>query len=185
MEGIFMKENVKQEIYSWIKAIAVAFILVFICRYYLFAPRVVFGESMAPTFQDKDKVVISKFNTIHRFDIIVFDAPDVEGEQYVKRVIGLPGDSVEMKDDILYINGQEVDEPYLNKEEIAADKLTGDFTLKEITGKSIVPQESYFVLGDNRLFSKDSRFFGFISSDSVNGEVKLRYYPLQKISIPK
>lgn len=180
-----MKEDIKREIYSWVQSIAVAFIIVFICQHYLFAPRIVYGESMAPTFHDKDRLVISKINTIHRFDIIVFDAPDVADEQYVKRVIGVPGDSVEMKDDILYINGEAVDEPYLDREEIVSEKLTGDFTLQELTGKSVVPQDSYFVLGDNRLYSKDSRFFGFISADAVSGEVKLRFYPLQKISIPK
>jgi signal peptidase I len=182
-----MRESTKKEIYSWIKSVAFAFIIVFLCQQFLFAPRIVYGESMSPTFHDKDRVVINKFDDIERFDLIVFKAPDVEDEQYIKRVIGLPGDTVEMKDDVLYINGKAVEEPYLisNKENTLSDKLTGDFTLQEITGESKVPIGSLFVLGDNRLISKDSRFFGSISDDSVIGKVKFRFYPIQKMSIPK
>ena len=109
-------------------------------------------------------------------------------EQYIKRVIGLPGDTVEMKDDVLYINGKDMEEPYLEeiKEDLIFDKLTGDFTLTEITGESAkVPEGSIFVMGDNRLFSKDSRFFGFVSDDAIIGEVKFRLFPLNKIGLLK
>ncbi|MBB6443505.1 signal peptidase I [Bacillus benzoevorans] len=181
-----MQESTKKEIYSWIKSLAFAFIIAFLCRSFLFSPTTVHGESMEPAFQDQDRLIISKTSEIERFDMIVFDAPDAD-EHYVKRVIGLPGDSVEVKDDILYINGKAMVEPYLekNKENTLLDKLTGDFTLEEMTGEAKVPQGSLFVMGDNRLYSKDSRYFGFISEKSVNGEVKFRFYPLQKIGWPK
>nr|WP_295971205.1 signal peptidase I [uncultured Bacillus sp.] len=181
-----MQENMKKEVYSWIKSLAFAVIIAFLCRSFLFSPTTVHGESMEPTFQDQDKLIISKTSQIERFDMIVFDAPDAD-EHYVKRVIGLPGDSVVVKDDILYINGKVMDEPYLvkNKENTLFDKLTGDFTLEEITGKDKVPQGYLFVMGDNRLYSKDSRYFGFISEKSVIGEVKFRFYPLEEIGLPK
>lgn len=182
-----MKEKTKKEIYSWIKSIAFALIIVFMCRQFLFIPTTVFGESMSPTFQNKDRVVVSKMTNIQRFDIIVFDAPDEEDELYVKRVIGLPGDRVKMEDDTLYINGEATEEPYVteNKENNPFPLLTEDFTLQEKTGESKVPEDMFFVMGDNRLRSKDSRSFGFIPKDSVIGEVKFRFYPLQEIGIPK
>ena len=182
-----MKESTKKEIYSWIKSLAFAFIIAFVCRHFLFAPSIVFGESMSPTFHDQDRIVVSKTAEIERFDVIVFDAPDMEDEYYIKRVIGLPGDRIEMKNDVLYINGKELEEPYLieNKEENLLSKLTEDFSLLDKTGESKVPEGKLFVMGDNRLKSKDSRIFGLISSDSVIGEVKLRIYPLQQFGIPK
>ncbi len=182
-----MKESTKKEIYSWVKSIAFAFIIAFICRQFLFTPITVFGESMEPTFQDQDRIVVSKTAKIQRFDVIVFDAPDIEGEHYIKRVIGLPGDRIEMKDDVLYINGEALEEPYLveNKKDNPLNKLTEDFSLQDKTGENIVPNDMLFVMGDNRLKSKDSRIFGLVPYASVIGEVKFRFFPLQEIGIPK
>lgn len=173
-----MGEKTKKEVYSWVKSIIIAFILAFLCTNFLFAPTTVKGESMSPTFEDKDKVLISKISEIERFDIIVFNAPDSD-ERYIKRVIGLPGDTIEMDNDILYVNGKAFKEKYLdeNREETPLSKLTENFTLEELTGESRVPEGKLFVLGDNRLESKDSRRFGFISSEEVIGEVKFRFFP--------
>jgi signal peptidase I len=184
--GSFLQEQTKRELVSWIRAIAFALFIAFICRHFFLSPSTVYGESMLPTFEEKDRVLISKISDIQRFDMVVFDAPDSD-EQYIKRVIGLPGDTLEMKDDILYINGKEMDEPYLDaiKGDLIFNKLTGDFTLSEITGETTVPEDSIFVMGDNRLYSKDSRFFGFVSDDAIIGEVKFRLYPFNKIGLPK
>ncbi|MBD8005278.1 signal peptidase I [Bacillus norwichensis] len=182
-----MKESTKKEMISWVKTLAIAIILAFICRQFLFSPTTVFGESMTPSFLDHDRVIISKTSKIERFDVIVFSAPDVENAHYIKRVIGLPGDSIEMKDDVLYVNGKAYKEPYLdeNKRNNPSNSLTEDFSLLEKTGKNKVPEDMLFVMGDNRLNSKDSRIFGFISNDSVIGEVKFRFYPLNEIGMPK
>ncbi len=92
-----------------------------------------------------------------------------------------------MIDDILYVNGSVYDEPYAKRidGDPITDRITGDFTLAEITGQEEVPEGAFFVLGDHRLKSNDSRYFGFISEDAVIGEVKLRIYPFTEISIPK
>lgn len=174
-----MEEKTKNEIYSWVKSIIIAFILAFLCTNFLFAPTTVKGESMSPTFEDKDKVLISKISEIERFDIIVFNAPDAD-ERYIKRVIGLPGDTIEMDNDILYVNGKAYKEKYLdeNRKETPLSKLTENFTLEELTGETKVPEGKLFVLGDNRLESYDSRRFGFIASEEVIGEVKFRFFPL-------
>lgn len=182
-----MKETTKKELVSWTKSLAFAIILAFICRQFFFSPITVFGESMSPSFQDHDRVVISKTSKIQRFDVIVFNAPDIESEHYIKRVIGLPGDSIEVKNDVLYINGKAYNEPYLseNKRNNPNNSLTEDFSLLEKTGKTKVPENMLFVMGDNRLNSKDSRTFRLISYDSVIGEVKLKIYPFNDIGLAK
>ncbi|WP_108671863.1 signal peptidase I [Peribacillus acanthi] len=170
----------KEEIFSWVKSLFFAIVIALICRHFLFTPVTVHGESMIPTFEDNNKVVITKVSKLEHFDMIVFHSP-VSEENHIKRLIGLPGDTVEVKDDTLYINGEEFKEPYLNtnKEKLAIEeKLTEDFKVE-------VPKDSLFVMGDNRRKSGDSRIYGFIHKDSVIGEVKFRYYPVEGIGIPK
>ncbi|MEC3608702.1 signal peptidase I [Bacillus glycinifermentans] len=178
-----MKNNRKKEIISWIRTLLIAGAIVFVCRYFLFTPSTVLGDSMYPTLQNGNMVMVSKISEINRFDKIIFHAPDAD-EDYVKRVIGLPGDSIEMKNDVLYVNGKAYDEPYLkpNKKTLTGGKLlTDNFKLKELTGESKVPKDSLFVMGDNRQNSRDSRYFGFISKSSVVGKVEFRYFPFNEI----
>lgn len=180
-----METSTKKEVVSWIKALALAVVLAFICRHFIFEPVTVRGESMVPTFENAQKVIVSKTSEIERFDMIVFHSP-VEEKDYVKRVIGMPGDTVEMKDDVLYVNGKAYEEKYVNREQKAVmDKITEDFTLLESFGRETVPEGSYFVMGDNRPFSYDSRQFGFISEDAVIGEVKFRFYPFNETGFTK
>ncbi len=140
-----------------------------------------------PTLQDGNKLVVNKIGyqigELHPFDVIVFHAN--KEEDYVKRIIGLPGDKIEYRDDYLYINGEKHEEPYLEKyrKEAFGGRFTGDFTLYELTGSERVPEGKLFVLGDNRLGSRDSREFGFISIDEVVGKVNLRYWPVDQVAI--
>ncbi|KAB2331820.1 signal peptidase I [Bacillus mesophilum] len=178
-----METKTKNEIVSWIKSLALAFIIALICRHFIFEPVTVRGESMVPTFANEQKLIVSKTSEIERFDMIVFHSP-VEDQDYVKRIIGMPGDTVEMKDDVLYVNGKAYKEPYVNRD-LVMDKVTADFTLQELLGQNIVPENSYFVMGDNRLRSYDSREFGFISEEAVVGEVKFRFYPFDESGFTK
>ena len=176
----------KSETFEWVKSIMVAVVLVFIIRSFFFTPIVVDGESMNPTLQNKDRMVVTKIGEPKRFDIVVFHSPD--GEDYIKRVIGLPGDRVEYKNDVLYVNGKSYDEPYLKiyKERISQGSLTDSFTLKETAvGSETVPKGHLFVLGDNRRDSKDSRDIGAIPLGEVIGTTKIVYYPINEIKIIK
>ncbi|TWT06673.1 signal peptidase I [Planococcus sp. CPCC 101016] len=177
-----MYDDPVKEAISWMRVIFMTVLLVVASRHFLFEPVAVHGESMMPTFEDDDKVMLVKIYTIENFDMIVFTAPN--GVNFIKRVIGVPGDRISMKDDQLYVNGKPEAEPYLDKNREMAhqqgfEKLTDDFQ------EFIVPAESYYVLGDNRLNSMDSRVIGFISKESIIGEVKIRLSPLEHIGIVK
>lgn len=182
-----MREELKKEGIEWLKAFAIGLIIFVFIRTFFFSNYVVEGESMMPTLQDGNKLVVNKIGyqigELNRFDVIVFHAN--QEEDYVKRIIGLPGDTLEYRDDVLYINGKKVKEPYLDKyrKEAFGSRLTGDFTLLELTGTETVPKDHIFVLGDNRLGSRDSREFGFVSVDQVVGKVDLRYWPINQIDV--
>lgn len=109
---------------------------------------------MMPTLKDHERIVLSKFDTkindIHRFDIVVFHAS--KDKDYIKRVIGLPGDHIEYNNDTLYINGENYEESYLDKykKQMAGEPLTLDFEIEDRTGRKTVPKDQIFVMGDNR-----------------------------------
>ncbi|MBO0602987.1 signal peptidase I [Sporosarcina sp. E16_3] len=175
-----MKEGGKSELISWIQSVAIAFVIAIVIRQFLFTPVVVSGQSMQPTFENDNKIVISKVYKIDHFDMVVFHAPDSE-DNFIKRVIGLPGDVVVMNNDKLYINGVEYEEDYVQKNKadiFEGQKLTQDFKVE-------VPEGYLYVLGDNRRNSTDSRIIGFIDEKSVIGSVKFRFYPFREMGIPK
>lgn len=182
-----MKIEWKKEGMEWVKAFAIGIIIFAFIRTFFFSNYVVEGESMMPTLQDGNKLVVNKLGyqvgELNRFDVIVFHAN--EKEDFVKRIIGLPGDKIEYRDDRLYINGQKYEEPFLKvyKQKSPGIRITGDFSLMEITGENTVPDGKLFVLGDNRLGSWDSRQFGFISASQVVGKVDLRYWPLDAMDV--
>lgn len=164
------------DFFSWIIPIAIVIFLIIIVRQFLFEPVAVSGVSMESTYENNDRVIINKVSDVERFDVIVFESNE-EDISYIKRVIGLPGDHLQYKNDTLYINGKKYEEPYEDKgKEIYAKSgvnFTRDFTLEELTGKSEVPKGMYFVLGDNRRYSSDSREFGFVKETSIQGVVQL------------
>ncbi|KQU60391.1 signal peptidase I [Rossellomorea marisflavi] len=176
-------EKEKSEWREWTKALGIALILVIVIRYFLFAPIVVDGLSMTPTLHNGDRMIVSKFGTPDRFDIVVFHAP--ERKDYIKRVIGLPGDKIEYKDDTLYINGKAYEEPYLKDSKAALQEglLTDDFTLDEIIDQETVPDGEIFVMGDNRRYSKDSRHIGTVPLEEVVGITSVVVWPIKDMGM--
>ncbi|PWA12823.1 signal peptidase I [Pueribacillus theae] len=173
-----------KELFSWVKTIVVAIIIAFIIRAFLFTNYIVEGDSMLPTMHNGDRLIVNKIGykifKPERFDIVVFHAN--ENVDYIKRVIGLPGDQIEYKNDILYINGEQYDEPYLDELKQSFDGLfTYNFTTEEIIGQKTVPENTVFVLGDNRQDSADSRIIGVIPYDNIVGEVNIKYWPLSDL----
>ncbi|GEK89765.1 signal peptidase I [Alkalibacterium putridalgicola] len=152
-------------------------------RLYVIAPVRVEGASMEPTLHDGDRLILNKVGDIDRFDVIVFPSPEDNDKQFIKRVIGLPGDEITFTDQTLYIDGETIEEDYIDLSGVSESdlqSLNSNFSLASIEGVEEVPEDAYFVLGDNRVNSKDSRSFGFIEKDSVTGKTSLRIWPLDR-----
>ncbi|KGX93186.1 signal peptidase I [Pontibacillus halophilus JSM 076056 = DSM 19796] len=179
----------KQEWFDWIKAIGIAALLAIVIRMFVFAPIVVDGPSMLPTLENGDHMIVNKlsytFGDPERFDVVVFHA--TENKDYIKRVIGLPGEHVEYVEDTLYVNGQAVNEPYISEQINAlpkGNKYTFDFNLEELPGGyEEIPDGHVLVLGDNRGNSTDSRMLGLIEVEELVGETSFTYWPLGRIGI--
>lgn len=153
-------------------------------RHYVFTPVEAIGDSMKPTLNDGERMFGLKHTEVDRFDIVTFPAPDDPGADYVKRVIGLPGDTVAYKDDQLYINGKKYDESYLEEYKgrlTDGQPLTFDFDLQSLFGNEKVPAGKLFVLGDNRRISKDGRIIGMIDQKDILTNVKFVFWPPNRI----
>lgn len=182
----------KNEFIEWIKAIGIAFLFVWGIRFFLLTPIVVDGASMMPTFENGDKVVVNKLGPrltkYNRFDVIVFEAK--EDTNYIKRIIGVPGDHIAYENDELFINNERYDEPYLEEYKKALKDngtLTEDFTLDDYLGEVVVPDGYFFVLGDNRRHSTDSRdpSVGFVPMEKILGTAKIVFYPFDNLKFIK
>ena len=164
-----MKEKIKPFLPYIIIIVVVLFIKAFIVT-----PIKVNGESMYPTLEEGDIMILNKtayyFNEPKRFDIVVIDMPD---EYLIKRVIGLPGEHIEYKDNTLYADGKEVKENFKHGK-------TEDFNIKEL-GSDTVPEGSYLVMGDNRENSLDSRELGFMKEEQLLGRTSLIILPFDRI----
>lgn len=154
----------------------IVFIILLVLMVYVVSITQVVGNSMYPNLKNQDVLLLNKakyrFFDVERGDLISFTYDDTK--YLIKRVIGLPGDTIQIKDNQVYINGEKYQEDYIENKE------TEDFDISEL-GYEKVPRGMYFVLGDNRSNSMDSREIGFVSKDQIIGEVALRFWPLNKI----
>lgn len=168
----------RNEWIEWSKAILIAVIVAFLLRSFVFSTSVVEGESMEPTVSDGERIVFNKFAYIvgkpDRGDVVIIKRPF---KNYVKRIIALPGETIEMKNHTLYIDGSAYDQVYISEE---AKKKTGNF------GPYEIPAKNYFVMGDNRAISKDSRNgLGLIYEDEIIGKSEFIYFPFSEWSITR
>ena len=166
-----------QQIKEWVLTLALAAILALTIRAYVAEARWIPSESMVPTLQIGDYLLIEKLSSkamgYQRGDIVVFAPPLQSGlqDEMIKRVIGLPGDTISVQDGAVYINGSSLDEPYIR------EKIRQNFTAFQ------VPPGHLFVMGDNRNNSFDSRFWGPVPETSVIGKALFRYYPVQHFTL--
>lgn len=151
---------------------------------YLFVmqPHKIKGESMEPNFHNNEFLLTEKlsyrFGLPNRYDVVVFEAPPDFREEFIKRIVGLPGEQVTLRDGQIYINGDKLDEPYLD----AFSVTRGNRFLDE--GESVsVPPGHVFVLGDNRSHSLDSRVFGFVAYENITGRAMFVYWPPSELGL--
>ncbi len=170
-----------------IETVVVALSIFLILYLFIMQPHQVNGQSMDPTFHDKEYLMTDKlsykFGKPQRGDVVVFQAPPAAqcpegtGCDYIKRVIGIPGDTVEVKDNHFYVNGKLLKESYLDESVVTMPMA---YTKN---GPVMVPEGTYFVSGDNRPHSSDSRAFGPVELNLIVGKVFFRYLPLDRIGI--
>lgn len=175
----------KQDKLGWIRetveTVVIALVLAFLIRTFVVQTFWIPSGSMEPTLLINDRIMAYKLfygmKNVHRGDIIIFKFPLNPDKDFVKRVIGLPGDVVRINDKKVYVNGKRLIEPYA----VESERNIG-FPRDEY-GPVKVPPDSLFVLGDNRDFSEDSRYWGYVPEENIVGEVFLIYWPPWRIRI--
>ena len=171
------KTSVGKELFQWVLVIIGAVILAFLIDTFVIVNAQIPSGSMENTIMTGDRVfgnrLAYKFSDPKRFDIIIFKYPDDESQLFIKRIIGLPGETVEIHDGNIYINGS--DTPLEDVD--IKEPMEGSF------GPYTVPEGCYFVMGDNRNNSRDSRYWEntFVSEDEILGKAVFRYWPLNKM----
>lgn len=152
-----------------------AIAIVLAVNLFLAQPRTVHGESMEPNLHEYERVIVDlvtyRFRAPERGEIIVLKLPNSHTDPLIKRVVGLPGDTIEIRDGKVYINDALLDEPYLTQD------TPGH------VARQLVPEEHVFVLGDNRGASNDSRYFGVVPYEDILGRAWLRYWPPAEVGL--
>lgn len=163
-----------RELLGWSKDIVLAVLGAILIVIFVVQPVKVEGTSMEPKLEPQDRLFVNKFVyyffDIGRGDIVVFWYPKDRSKSFIKRVIGLPGDRVEIRSGTVFVNGQRLSEPYLLQQlEVQSHR------------PEVIPPHHYFVLGDHRNSSSDSRDWGTVPRQNIFGEAVFRYWPLRKI----
>ena len=162
---------------SWVRDLCISILISLFIILFVYQPVKVEGGSMEPGLEDQERIFINKLayrlEAIERGDIIVFRYPRDTHKNFIKRVIGLPGDRVRVSDGHVYLNGHLLREPYVPEEYLDSRSSP------EIR----VPADSYFVLGDHRSMSNDSRDFGPVSRNYIYGKAVFGYWPMEKVGV--
>ncbi len=162
------------ELRPWLRDIILAFVIAIFLVVFVVQPVKVEGTSMQPQLVDQERIFVNRFiyrfSEIHKGDIVVFWYPKDRSKSFIKRVLAVPGDDVEIRSGSVYINGMKVEEPYLDP----------GFRDRDSLGKRVVPPDHYFVLGDHRSSSNDSRNWGFVPRDLIYGKAVFRYWPINR-----
>jgi len=161
--------------WGWLRELGISVAVSVFVILFLYQPVKVEGTSMLPQLVDQERIFLNKYayrlGPIERGDLIVFRAPDHPGRNLIKRVVGLPGDRIEIVRGAVRLNGRTLQEPYLPA------RFRDQRTMSEVT----VPSGGYFVLGDHRNLSIDSRDFGMVARDLISGKAVFAYWPAQLV----
>lgn len=162
---------------SWMRDLAFCLLFVFFINFFVYQPVKVEGGSMEPGLEDQERICINRlvyrFESIERGDIIVFRYPRDTRKSFIKRVIGLPGDHIHIAYGHVYVNDEQLSEPYVPSDYLDARSYSD----------IVVPKNSYFVLGDHRSMSNDSRDFGPVMRSYIYGKAVFGYWPVEKLGI--
>lgn len=171
-----IKKRKKSMLRELLETVISAGIIAFIIITFIGQVTVVRGASMEPTLHDRERLIANKisyrFESPERNEIIIFRPPIGIKRNYIKRIIGISGDKIEIVDGKIYVNDQALEEPYVK------------YRSYEDMPPTIIPADSFFVLGDNRPNSSDSRYWGFVPRKNVVGKAWVVFWPLNKIRIP-
>jgi signal peptidase I len=159
----------------WLRDLVISLAVSGFIIIFIYQPVKVEGTSMMPSVSDQERIFINKFvyrfEAIDRGDVIVFRYPNDPSKSYIKRVIGVPGDKVQISFGRVYVNGQRMAEPYV------PEQYSDERSMPELT----VPPNSYFVMGDHRNMSSDSREFGAVAREYIYGKAVFAYWPAEKM----
>ncbi|HTY60951.1 MAG TPA: signal peptidase I [Acidobacteriota bacterium] len=165
------------ELKSWFRDIFFAFAIAIFIVVFVVQPVKVEGTSMQPRLVDQERIFVNRFiyrfQDVHRGDVVVFWYPKDRSKSFIKRVLGVPGDEVEIRNGVVYVNGARVAEPYLKPE----------FQDYKSFRKTVVPAGQYFVLGDHRNSSNDSRSWGFVDQSLIYGKAIFSYWPFSRFGV--
>ncbi len=172
-------KKVRREIFEWVQAIVIAVVLALVIRNFVFTVVRVDGQSMEPTLQNNDRMIVWRVGyEPKQSDIVIFNPQGYDENIYwVKRVIALEGQhvTIDYSENAVYVDGEKLEETYLGEEMLPQQTIT------DIT----VPEDHVFVMGDNRNHSTDGRVIGAIREDSIIGRAVLRFWPFNKIETYK
>lgn len=171
--------------WGFAKAIDIVLILGLISRFFIVQPFVVDGNSMEPNYHDKEAILVDKvsfrFRSPQRGEVIIFKAPPNPQIDYIKRIIAVPGDTIKIQNQIISINGYEIKEPYLAEN----TKTLVSETNPEETFEEKLKSDEYFVMGDNRNNSSDSREWGVLRRTNIIGRAGFVIYPFRYFGFPQ
>lgn len=162
---------------AWFRDLMLSVLIAVLVILFLYRPVKVEGTSMMPSLYDQERLFINQFSykfgigDIKRGDTVVFWYPEDTTKSYIKRVIGLPGDKVAVEDGTVYVNGKKLEEPYV------PDEYRDDRPY----APTVVPPDEYFVLGDHRIFSNDSRAWGFVPRNFIYGKAVFVFWPIERL----
>jgi signal peptidase I len=167
----------KESLHVWLRDIVISVVASALIIIFLYQPVRVEGTSMQPELRDQDRLFIDKFffrfEKINRGDVVVFHYPRDPEKSYIKRVIGLPGDTVVIRQGRVFIDNQPIDETYVPRR----------FRDTRSMGEMVVPPDEYFVMGDHRSISSDSRDFGPVDRDLIYGKAAFIYWPADNMGV--
>jgi signal peptidase I len=171
------RSSIESHVSLWLRDILISVAASFLIIMFLYQPVRVEGTSMQPELRDQDRLFINKFayhfESISRGDVVVFHYPRDPEKSYIKRIIALPGDRLDIEDGRVYVNGKRVQEPYVPR----------DYRDSRSVPEIVVPADEYFVMGDHRSISSDSRDFGPVDRDLIYGKAAFVYWPADNMGV--